>query len=118
MLRYMNCGHPPPVLLRENVVTELLDPTATVLGAFENTVIEEGVTPLAQGDRLLVFSDGFAEAGMSADSNDDDWALNTIRCLARTRCERFAGRLAATATSAGDQADDITVMEVRVPQIP
>jgi sigma-B regulation protein RsbU (phosphoserine phosphatase) len=114
MLRYVNCGHPPPVLLREDDVTELLEPTATVLGAFENTVIEEGVTPLAQGDRLLVFSDGFAEAGMSADSNDDDWALNTIRCLARTRCERFAGRLAATATSAGDQADDITVMEVRM----
>ena len=51
---------------------------------------------------------------MSADLNDDDWALSTIRCLARTRCERFAGRLAATAASAGDQADDITVMEVRV----
>ena len=41
-------------------MTELLEPTRlSVLGAFENTVIEEGVTPLAQGDRLLVFSDGF-----------------------------------------------------------
>lgn len=113
-LRYVNCGHPPPVLLRANGAAELLEPTAMVLGAFENAVVEEGVTPLLEGDRLLVFSDGFAEAGMSAGSDNDDWAIDTIRCLARTRCERFAGRLAATATSAGEQADDITVMEVRV----
>ena len=104
MLRYVNCGHPPPVLLRENDVTELLEPTATVLGAFENTVIEEGVTPLAQGDRLLVFSDGFAEAGMSADSNDDDWALkyhplsgtDPLRALRRASgCDGYFGRLSS-----------------------
>jgi phosphoserine phosphatase RsbU/P len=113
-LRYVNCGHPQPVLLRANDAAELLAPTAIVLGAFENASIEEGITRLESGDRLLVFSDGFAEAGMTADSDNDDWALDSIRCLARTRCERFAGRLAALATSAGEQADDITVMEVRV----
>jgi sigma-B regulation protein RsbU (phosphoserine phosphatase) len=114
ILRFANCGHPSPVLLRTNGTAELLAPTAMVLGAFENTIVEEGATPLLAGDRLLVFSDGFAEAGLSAGSDNDDWALDTIRLLARTRCERFAGRLAATATSAGEQADDITVMEVRV----
>ena len=112
MLRYVNCGHPSPVLLRANGAAEMLEPTAMVLGAFENTIVEEGVTPFLAGDRLLVFSDGFAEAGITAGSDNDDWALDTIRLLARTRCERFAGRLAATATSAGDQTDDITVMEV------
>ncbi len=113
-LRYVNCGHPEPVLLRANDAVELLAPTAMVLGAFENALIEEGTARLESGDRLLVFSDGFAEAGMTDDTDDDDWALDSIRCLARTRCERFAGRLAALATSAGEQADDITVMEVRV----
>jgi phosphoserine phosphatase RsbU/P len=114
ILRFVNCGHPSPVLLRTNGTAELLAPTAMVLGAFENTIMEEGSTLLSAGDRLLVFSDGFAEAGLSAGSDNDDWALDAIRLLARTRCERFAGRLAATATSAGEQADDITVMEVRV----
>ncbi|HEY3452996.1 MAG TPA: SpoIIE family protein phosphatase [Bryobacteraceae bacterium] len=113
-LRYVNCGHPQPVLLRANDAVELLAPTAMVLGAFENALIEEGTARLESGDRLLVFSDGFAEAGMTDDTDDDDWALDSIRCLVRTRCERFAGRLAALATSAGEQADDITVMEVRV----
>jgi phosphoserine phosphatase RsbU/P len=116
VLRYVNCGHPPPVLLRASGGADMLEPTAMVLGAFENTIVEEGATPFLPGDRLLVFSDGFAEAGMTAGSDNDDWALDTIRLLARTRCERFAGRLAATATSAGEQADDITVMEVRVAQ--
>ncbi|HEY6991762.1 MAG TPA: SpoIIE family protein phosphatase [Bryobacteraceae bacterium] len=114
ILRYVNCGHPEPVLLRANDAPELLAPTALVLGAFENTLIEEGTARLESGDRLLVFSDGFAEAGMTDDTDNDDWALDSIRCLARTGCERFAGRLAALATSAREQADDITVMEVRV----
>jgi serine phosphatase RsbU (regulator of sigma subunit) len=112
-LRYVNCGHPEPVLLRANNAVELLAPTAIVLGAFENAPMEEGITRLESGDRLLIFSDGFAEAGMT-DSDNDGWALDSIRCLARIGCERFAGRLAALATSAGEQVDDITVMEVRV----
>ncbi|MGH9697007.1 MAG: PP2C family protein-serine/threonine phosphatase, partial [Bryobacteraceae bacterium] len=117
VLRFVNCGHPSPVLLRANGAAELLAPTAMVLGAFENAIVEEGATPLLAGDRLLVFSDGFAEAGLSAGADNDDWALDTIRLLTRTRCERLAGRLAAAATAAGKQADDITVMEVRLARI-
>jgi sigma-B regulation protein RsbU (phosphoserine phosphatase) len=110
-LRYVNCGHPSPVLIRANAQFDLLSPTAMVLGAFENAPFEERAITLAPGERLLVFSDGFAEAGLSDDN--DDWAIDTIRLVSRARPERFAGRLAAAATSAGEQVDDITVMEVR-----
>ena len=38
VLRYVNCGHPPAVLLRGNGETERLEATGLVLGAFEDAV--------------------------------------------------------------------------------
>ncbi len=111
-IRYVNCGHPSPVLLRADGRLELLDSTATVLGAFRERGFEERCILLERGDRLLLFSDGFSEAGL--DQENDTWAIDTIQALGRTRAAGLAGRLASAATSDRKQADDITVMDVRV----
>lgn len=62
-LRYINCGHLPPVLVRASGEVERLDPTATVFGLFPEWTGEEGVVKLDRGDTLLMFSDGISEAG-------------------------------------------------------
>lgn len=112
-LRYVNCGHPAPVILRQDGAVELLDATSTVLGMFRDLGCEERIVHLMSGDRVIMFSDGFSEAKM--DEEPDDWALTTIRRLARIYKNGLAGALAGIATSDNKkQADDITVMDVRV----
>lgn len=111
-IRYVNCGHPSPVLLRTGGEVELLDSTSTVLGAFNGSVFAERSVSLAQGDRLVLFSDGLTEARI--DQPDEDWVLDSIRRLGRKHSKDLAGVLAAAAGSTREQADDITVMDIRV----
>jgi sigma-B regulation protein RsbU (phosphoserine phosphatase) len=111
-IRYVNCGHPSPVLLRADGEIELLDSTATVLGAFTGSVFLERTVSLAQGDRLVLFSDGLSEARL--DQPDEDWVIDSIRRLGSKHSGDLAGVLAAAATSTREQPDDITVMDIRV----
>jgi phosphoserine phosphatase RsbU/P len=115
-IRYVNCGHPSAVLVRANGDFELLDASATVLGAFKDRGFEERQVAMRSGDRLVLFSDGFSEARMEETAEDAtrDWALETIRSLSKSHENGLAGVLASTAGSGGPQADDITVMELRV----
>jgi len=111
-IRYVNCGHPSAVLVRANGDFELLDASATVLGAFKDRGFEEREVAMRSGDRLVLFSDGFSEANM--EENTDDRALENILSLSKSHENGLAGALASTAASGGKQADDITVMDLRV----
>jgi phosphoserine phosphatase RsbU/P len=115
-IRYVNCGHPSPVLVRAHGDFELLDATATVLGAFKDRGFEERSVVMETGDRLVLFSDGFSEARVeeTAEEVAEGWALETIRSVSKSRDIGLAGVLASTAASLGPQADDITVMDLRV----
>jgi len=60
-LTVLNCGHPAPLLLRRGEVTELGPPApAPPLGFLP--VARPRVERLEPGDRLLLFTDGLAEA--------------------------------------------------------
>lgn len=107
-VRYVNCGHPAPVLLRHNGSSELLNATATVLGAFQGSDFEERKLSLGAGDRVVLFSDGFSEA-----AEDEAWAEDAIHTLGRAHSKDLAGVLASAAAALGEQADDITVMDIR-----
>jgi len=109
-IRYVSCGHPSAVLARANGAFELLDATATVLGAFKDRGFEERSVALQTGDRLVLFSDGFSEAKME----NDEWAVQTVVSLAGSQESGLANALASLAASGGKQADDITVMDIRV----
>jgi sigma-B regulation protein RsbU (phosphoserine phosphatase) len=109
--RYVNCGHPPPVLLRRGEAVELLKPTALILGAFEKACFEEAQTQFGPADRLVLFSDGVSEAGME---DDEEWVSQAVRLLGRNPSHVVAASLAAAAQSREAQMDDITVIDVRV----
>jgi sigma-B regulation protein RsbU (phosphoserine phosphatase) len=115
-IRYVNCGHPSAVLVRANGDFELLDASATVLGAFKDRGFEERSVAMRTGDRLVLFSDGFSEARMEVMTEEAsaDWAVETIRSLSKSHENGLADTLASTAASGGKQADDITVMDLRV----
>jgi len=61
-LGYVNCGHAPPLLLRQGGTVDRLAATATVLGLFgawECSIAEIRMEP---GDVLSIFTDGITEA--------------------------------------------------------
>ena len=109
---YVNCGHPGPVILRTDNTYEVLESTGTVLGAFSDCRFEERALQMLPGDRLVLFSDGFSEASLNGD-DDSDWYVRHICSLAAGRPSGLAGVLASSALDRGQQADDITVVEIR-----
>ncbi len=72
ILRYVNCGHLPALLLRCNnsslpLGSEASDPvwldsTCTVLGLFEHWQAQVAEVALAPGDTLVLYTDGVTEA--------------------------------------------------------
>jgi phosphoserine phosphatase RsbU/P len=115
-IRYVNCGHPSAVLVRATGEFEPLDASATVLGAFKDRGFEERSVEMHPGDRVVLFSDGFSEAQMDAmtEEKSDQWAVETVLSLTPSHASGLADALASTAASGGKQADDITVMDIRV----
>lgn len=61
-LKYLNAGHPPPLLLRGGrLVRELTGGRRMPLGV-EDPSVELGEEALEPGDRLLIYTDGVTEA--------------------------------------------------------
>ena len=61
-LRYANCGHLPPLLLRCDGAIEKLDSTCTVLGLFEQWDCSIAERRLFPGDTLVLYTDGITES--------------------------------------------------------
>jgi sigma-B regulation protein RsbU (phosphoserine phosphatase) len=125
-LRYVNCGHLPPLLLRgcdsstdsrrppSNI--ERLMPTSTVLGLFEEWECNVAETSLNPGDTLLLYTDGVTEA---ANPSGEEFGESR---LVETLCSRHglgAQPLldsviqAVQQFSGEEQADDITMVVAR-----
>jgi sigma-B regulation protein RsbU (phosphoserine phosphatase) len=64
-LTYGNAGHNLPIIVREHPKenpVSWLHPTAAAIGLVEQSEISSETIPLAQGDTLLLYTDGIAEA--------------------------------------------------------
>src|SRR5215467_12594739 len=61
-LRYANCGHLPPLLVRCDGAIEKLDSTGTVLGLFEQWDCSIAERRLFPGDTLVLYTDGITES--------------------------------------------------------
>jgi sigma-B regulation protein RsbU (phosphoserine phosphatase) len=62
LLRYVNAGHVPPILIRANGMVARLTEGGVVLGIFSDSEYEEGKVVLCSGDRLVLITDGITEA--------------------------------------------------------
>ena len=115
-MRYANCGHCAPLLLRAGGDLEWLEPTATMLGAFEEWDCGEDEVTLDAGDTLLLYSDGVTEA---ADASGDEFGPDRLARTLRESNAKTAGDLvretinAVSAFSGASLADDVTVVAIR-----
>jgi serine phosphatase RsbU (regulator of sigma subunit) len=122
-LRYVNCGHNPPFLLRKNGTVERLEATATVLGLFEKWDCSVAERQLSPGDVLLIYTDGISEAAPSEDAEEFGEArlIATLETLARVQslrdkcaCEILDGIVEEVQRySQLEQADDMTLIVAR-----
>ncbi|MCP4580756.1 MAG: SpoIIE family protein phosphatase [candidate division Zixibacteria bacterium] len=64
---YVNAGHNPPYVMRNDGRIEELDKGGLILGALPNMTYEQGTVDLNAGDLILLFTDGVSEAENAAD---------------------------------------------------
>ncbi|MBV9301568.1 MAG: SpoIIE family protein phosphatase [Acidobacteriaceae bacterium] len=115
-LRYVNCGHLPPLVLRTDGCVERLTSTATVLGLFERWECSVAELMLAAGDVLVLYTDGVTEAENAAGEQfGESRLIETIRSQGRRSVSCLLKEVVNTVQKFGDgeQADDITMVVAR-----
>jgi len=116
-LRYVNCGHNPPLLLRGTGSLERLAPTAMVVGLVEDWTAGTEETVLGSGDILAIYSDGLTEA---ADRRGEEFGeARLVRAIQAHRDREVRELLDLVFEdvrrfSDGEQADDQTMVIARV----
>ena len=61
-MEYVNAGHNPPMVVRQNGSIELLDKGGLLLGVLDQIGYERGTVKLDPGDIAVLFTDGVTEA--------------------------------------------------------
>ena len=74
-LIYVNAGHPPPVVLRENGEIKYLESGGVPLGMFESPRYFEGFAWLEKGDLMAFYTDGIVE---SSDAHDEHYGSDRL----------------------------------------
>jgi sigma-B regulation protein RsbU (phosphoserine phosphatase) len=115
-LRFANCGHIAPLILRTDGSIQRLTSTTTVLGLFlqwESPIVEEKLYP---GDLLVICTDGVTEAPNPQGEEygevrlaefiqeNKDLPVNELLVAIQASVEEFSG---------ATQADDITLIVAR-----
>ena len=116
-LEYINAGHPSPLLLRRNEVTELYTKGSLPLGLVpeaQHTITRAKLEP---GDTLILFSDGITEA---ADINDNLFGVARLQEMLlghhESPLDQVKESIVKTVegfTAGASQADDLTLLLVR-----
>jgi phosphoserine phosphatase RsbU/P len=115
-LTYINAGHNPPLLLRENGGHEYLPATGVMIGAFEGMIWEEARIRYESGDMLFVYTDGVTEA----QRGEEQYSEGRLERLALDRRalnpEEFLSAVIDDVNRFLDDAprsDDITMLAVK-----
>jgi len=112
-IRYVNCGHLPPLLVRREGGIERLESTCTVLGLFSNWECGTAQTHLGPGDRLVIYTDGVTEAiNDRGEMFGEERLVELLRNLDRLHPDALLETIvnAVQEFSGREQEDDITLV--------
>ena len=118
VLRYVNAGHNPPLVIRRDGRVEWLTTGGAPVGMFPDWNYEEGSVRLDSGDMVVAYTDGVMEA---TSPDGEEWGVEGLRRVAaenRTRsadCVVHATFESLDEFSHGQQTDDATLVVLRVP---
>jgi len=112
-LRYANCGHNPPLLLRANGELQRLGATATVLGLFKDWKCTVEKVSLRPGDVVLIYTDGITEApDLTGEEFGESRLLEILRSHPQLPVKALLSLILAAVQkfSGANQADDLTLV--------
>ena len=111
-MAYVNCGHNPPVWLREDGSVQRLASTATVIGLFEHWECSVEQIRIAPGDLLVIFSDGVTEAARNEEEYGEARLIHELQACRHLRVNEIVQAILGSVQkfSAGAQSDDLTVL--------
>ncbi len=118
MLRYVNAGHHPPMVIRQDGSILWLESGGAPVGMFPDWSYEQGAVHLNPGDRFLAYTDGVVEAVNRA---GEDWGVEGLRGAALESGATCADELvreifcSMDEFSSGRQIDDATIVVMRAP---
>ncbi|MEW6050460.1 MAG: SpoIIE family protein phosphatase [Candidatus Zixiibacteriota bacterium] len=112
-ISFINAGHNPPLLVRRDGTREYLQPSGTMIGAFDFSAWNVETQRLFDGDFVFIFTDGVTEA-MKGDQQYSDERMERLVIEARDmEPAELARRLMADIDAfVGDapRSDDITML--------
>jgi sigma-B regulation protein RsbU (phosphoserine phosphatase) len=117
LLRYVNAGHNPPIIIRQDRSMIQLETGGVPVGIFPRWSYEEGVVQLYSGDLIIAYTDGVTEAENPA---GEQWGVEGLRTAAeesQAQCpDDIAGAIFTSMDefSRGRQTDDATIIIARV----
>jgi phosphoserine phosphatase RsbU/P len=113
---FSNAGHTPPLLIHRNGNFQDLSEGGGLLGFQTNQDYDQKTIPLASGDRLVLFTDGFTEAMNSAGEEFGEQRLSELIDLRQLSAVELQAKAmeAVTAFCGGNFVDDVTMMVLAV----
>ena len=115
-LHYVNAGHCPPLIVRQAGGIETLDATAMPVGLIESAEFAVGETMLADGDKIVIYSDGVTEA---QNLEGEFFGRQRLRQVVAEHhadsCHALHEAVASAVarfTESAPQADDITLVAI------
>ncbi len=115
-LVFVNAGHNPGLLFRQDGGVESLESTGPPVGLLEGARFEVGTADLSPGSLLLLYSDGIPEAMAGEEFYGDERLLESVKRRAGRPLEEIASGILddLAAFLAGTPAgDDITLLLLR-----
>lgn len=117
ILQFVNAGHCPPILRRQNGSLETLDSTRPVLGLLLDAGFRPERITVATGDRLLLYTDGVSEAANEAgeEFGPDRLAALVTDSQPESLPQRYAEIMSNVSKhAAGKFTDDATLLLIVV----
>ena len=119
ILRYVNAGHNPPVVVRRDGSMHSLETGGAPVGLFADSEYAQGSVQIEAGDVVMAFTDGLVEA---TNQDGEEWGVQGLLNAAASavQCSQDARDLVNLSFyfmddfSRGHQTDDATLAVVRV----
>jgi phosphoserine phosphatase RsbU/P len=118
ILRYVNAGHNPPVVIRRDGSMHCLEMGGAPVGLFADSEYAQGSVQIETGDLVIAFTDGLIEA---TNEDGEEWGVQgLLKAAVSARCSQDARNLVNLSFnsmddfSKGHQTDDATLAVVRV----
>lgn len=116
---YCNGGHPSPLVLRADGTLTSLEVSGPMLGAFTDLEYATHAIDLAEGDVLVLYTDGVIEARNGGEFFGEQRLSDLVRSLAGNSAEQIAQAIADAAWEHGGGMlrDDIAVLAIGAPRL-